>query len=90
MTSLVERVARALAETDGYEPTVKGIEALIPHARAAIAAMREPTDAMINATYEGSDPAELWRMMIDAALAELSNSSRVGAAEEHGHGGSQS
>ena len=42
------------------------------YARAAIAAMREPTPAMVKAGYEmgGSPRADIWRAMIDAALAE--------------------
>lgn len=55
--------------------TAKAISA----ARAAIEAMREPTDAMANVAYSGvfcigdgmvtnEDAAALWRDMIDAAL----------------------
>jgi len=42
------------------------------YARAAITAMREPTPAMVKAGYErgGSPRADIWRAMIDAALAE--------------------
>jgi hypothetical protein len=45
------------------------------YARAAIAAMREPTPAMIKAGWEklaggGHTLADIWRAMIDAALAE--------------------
>lgn len=41
------------------------------HARAAIAAMREPTKAMLTAADPIEDPDrhdDLWRAMIDAAL----------------------
>lgn len=44
-------------------------------ARAAIAALREPSAAMIDAggncpvvNYDGNDPREVWQAMIDAAL----------------------
>jgi hypothetical protein len=45
------------------------------YARATIAAMREPTPAMIKAGWEklsggGHTLADIWRAMIDAALAE--------------------
>jgi hypothetical protein len=45
------------------------------YARAAIAAMREPTPAMVKAGWEklaggGHTLADIWRAMIDAALAE--------------------
>jgi hypothetical protein len=40
-------------------------------ARAAVEAMREPTDAMITAVPFGEDTMrEHWPLMIDAALAE--------------------
>ena len=40
-------------------------------ARAAIAAMREPTESMLAVFADGEDPAyaEDWRTLIDAALA---------------------
>lgn len=75
--SMIERVARALAEEDGdlYEANAvfwKGM------ARAAIKAMREPTEAMERAgDIPGWDDAvsighsaDVWRAMIDAALSE--------------------
>jgi hypothetical protein len=42
------------------------------YARAAVKAMREPTPAMVKAGWEmgGSPRADIWRAMIDAALAE--------------------
>jgi hypothetical protein len=42
-------------------------------ARIAITCMREPTEAMIinaEASYVDAEPEEIWREMIDAALAE--------------------
>jgi hypothetical protein len=44
---------------------------VLPLARAAIAAMREPTKAMIeSAEVEAVYPAEHWRTMIDEALKD--------------------
>ena len=39
-------------------------------ARAAIEAMREPTPAMLKATFEDEDGEVIWHAMIDAALKE--------------------
>jgi hypothetical protein len=54
------------------EPAWKSYEA---EARAAIEAMREPTEAMVEAgsdapimNYDGNDPRDVWRLMISAAL----------------------
>ena len=78
--SMIERVAAAIAmENEGWTKNAKDY---IPHARAAIEAMREPTDAMVMAA-EWAEPeyreddmdvgatykAE-WRAAIDAALNE--------------------
>ncbi len=84
MREMVERVAKAMAESgridDGErasETTDDGWERL---ARAAIAAMREPTPAMIEAAIKtwdqyaaghrllGSDVEDIWQAMIDKAL----------------------
>lgn len=64
--SMVDRVRRAL----NLAPSAEGYAM----ARAAIMAMREPTDAMVNAV-RGSAPydrdvAETWPIMIDTALKE--------------------
>lgn len=75
MSEMIERVARALAKQDAYpdlpnEPAWPGWREV---ARAAIAAMREPTEAMrIKGRYanEMSDATATWRAMIDAALLE--------------------
>ena len=61
--SMIERVARAIRDCDPsagatYEQA----------ARAAIEAMREPTEAMLEAAF-GNDPT-LWSRMIDASLEE--------------------
>ena len=80
MTTMVERVAEAIIaalppgaiEAMPYE----AVWDFAPAARAAIAAMREPTDAMVDNFYEQFLPDSPWgtmevgwRAMIDAALA---------------------
>lgn len=93
MNEMVERVARAMWESMRleYDQMVPWEEAqdnndelgparrqLRLMARAAIAAMREPTEEMFRAAEEVVDPddrfsfsfAECWRAMIDAVLAE--------------------
>ncbi len=69
MSDIIERVARAIVAAD-----TMGSEA---QARAAIAAMREPTDVMVRraVALQGEAiafgaPAPDWRAMIDAALAQ--------------------
>ncbi len=74
---MVERVAGALFEA------ARGIKweyaddanrgGFLTEAQAAIAAMREPTEAMAEAAEswpESYGPRETWRLMIDAALKE--------------------
>ena len=72
---MIERVARAIAEQNHGSTWDEWID----EARAAIEAMREPTEAMINglriAQECGDSTAALWaplvwRAMIDAALGE--------------------
>jgi hypothetical protein len=79
---MIERVARALTIYDGSDPDGRTSIAdrpkrwmlMIEDARAAIAAMREPTEAMLSAAEEYRPPihrltwAGPWRAMIDAAL----------------------
>jgi hypothetical protein len=82
--TLIERVARAIAvfhrlgtdyvAPDGSRhPVEPRWEEWTDHARAAIEAMREPTEAMIEAyaydMYE-PDPREQWQKMLDAGLKE--------------------
>lgn len=85
---MVERVARAMFEVghaDAHGPDIYEEQAdwWRECARAAIAALREPTEAMIAAGWEGGDwckptisyhdddaPQQCWRAMIDAALTE--------------------
>ncbi|WP_125960753.1 hypothetical protein [Sphingomonas sp. ABOLF] len=73
--SMVERVARALAEADNGAPTTWHLYA--DDARVAIAAMRKLTDHVRSAgeeTIDGHVPGAaidlVWKAMIDAALAE--------------------
>jgi hypothetical protein len=88
MNEMVERVARAICVADGVDPDMlcSGLGNIIPEgetwtawrvrekqARAAIAAMREPTEAMTSAVLKklNSDPrwvAMDYRTMIDEAL----------------------
>ena len=81
MSEMVERIAIAVCEADGClwsEATDLDKGLYRDTARAAIAAMREPTDAMIGQGYgyaisyedEGvvESPSEVWRAMIDEAL----------------------
>jgi len=84
---MVERVARAMAKAEGWSlpndmslPYAAGsrVGRMMGLARAAIAAMREPTEEMVRAgekEFIASDvaccmePAEdCWQAMIDAAL----------------------
>ena len=73
MMEMIERVARAMVAPHAppnmqYE---KWVEAL-HHARLAIEAMREPTEAMITARFNvlGQGGKAEWEAMIDAALKE--------------------
>lgn len=79
---MVERVARAICKAEGFDPnSTETTEASYwttweKHARAAIAAMREPTDGMELAAYaaERASPSSnlpygiAYSAMIDAAL----------------------
>lgn len=85
MPEMVERVARAVMEADdrasaeaegaanGYPPAISDWAVFV--ARAAIAAMREPTEAMRLAgeqvgdyPWDGSKPNRIFTAMIDAAI----------------------
>jgi len=82
MSEMIERMAQALwAARDKPEPYATHADVLRREARAVVAAMREPTAAMIqaggNAVYAEGGPATAasddqaaaaWRAMIDAAL----------------------
>ena len=72
MSQMVDRVARALCEDD-YQGTWLYIDNIAQEgyrkqARAALAAMREPTEAMINSTWASSGDIRAWRAFIDEAL----------------------
>ena len=77
--SMIERVERCIMNTPGW----RGTRVHAKHvARAAIKAMREPTEAMLTATnwgemFEGRNPQEtafrflkVWQAMIDEALQD--------------------
>jgi hypothetical protein len=71
MSEMVERVAQALADAEyrSYDGDANHYEM----ARAAIAAMREPTDDMICAAKDEDmawNVGDVWRAMIDEALAD--------------------
>jgi hypothetical protein len=80
MSEMIKRVADAIADLPN------GIMDVEQVARTAIEAMREPTEAMLDAVSHyvdgggeqypirvGSDDSQaIWRAMIDAALAEVS------------------
>jgi hypothetical protein len=79
MAEMVDRVARAIAEKHGLVWTGQAV--FDDLARVTIAAMREPTEAMVAAgeassgietfdPIEDFDPREPWRAMIGAALGE--------------------
>jgi len=89
MNEMIERVARALYAADGlkhaavnvsleesWEMSPRYHEQYRLKAKVAIKAMREPTEAMLNAGLsptwkwidEGAD--DVWIRMIDAALAD--------------------
>jgi hypothetical protein len=86
--TMVERVARTIfpnAAGFDWDIAPSGLrDALCVTARAAIEAMREPTEAMNDAEPDGgfdiywgynadgrpSGPADVWRVMIEAALTE--------------------
>ena len=73
MDDMIERVARAIGRAellpDDADRHWKRFEI---HARAAIEAMREPTEAMCEAAdvVECNQPECIWQAMIDAALNE--------------------
>jgi hypothetical protein len=64
---IIERAARAICAAGGQDPDARvnivGApdralwEAYIPEARAAVAAMREPTEAMLNAAFKAEADA---------------------------------
>jgi hypothetical protein len=69
MSNMIERVARAMCAADGGSQEVD-VHHYLDMARAAIEAMREPTEAMCEAAdaVECNQPECIWQAMIDAAL----------------------
>ena len=67
--NMIERVARAMCAADGGSQEVD-VHHYRDMARAAIAAMREPTEAMTRTLWTGIPPKAAWRTMIDAALGK--------------------
>ena len=72
MSEMIERVAKAIDESS-QPPGCADYSILMKNAAvAAIKAMREPTDAMVDAGDMWADApgysAKAWRAMIDAAL----------------------
>ena len=90
MTGMIERVARAIGAAQGTTWTDDFVTYANPPgdpvgpvaicraaARAAIEAMREPTEGMVNAAWpdypvfgETPQPIDAWPRMITAALSE--------------------
>lgn len=76
MSEMIERVARAIAESksarDWARMSEHGKDWWRDEARAAIEAMRKPTRAMIEAAAtvdRYAEPGEEWGPMINAALS---------------------
>lgn len=67
MSEMIERVGRALAQEDGYAYDPLPYDA---RAKAAIQAMREPTNRMVDAFYVDhyGQAVTAWKAMIDEAL----------------------
>lgn len=71
MSEMVERVAAAIRDHRSDEPHADRKRACRELARAAIAAMREPTEVMyIYAYVNDSTAMATWTEMIDAALMD--------------------
>lgn len=82
MSEFLERVSRALCQNAGHDPDathqVNSIDQenwtfFVHAARAALEAMREPTQAMIDAARNDvllADALGVWRTMINTALSE--------------------
>jgi len=78
--TMIEQVARAICKTHGaFDPDtlangVAGWKYYVPEARAAIAAMREPTDEIKRDA--GQSQHEAYQVIIDAALKETVEQAR--------------
>jgi hypothetical protein len=88
MSEMVERVARAIAKarhpgltwpTKSDPEYIQTVHTYLRDARAAIEAMREPTEEMIKASNREWDgrmshrSSGAWQVMIDAALKETTD-----------------
>jgi hypothetical protein len=70
MTKL-EQVARAIAKSEGLNED--WTKQYLRHARAAVEALREPSEAMLDAGNRQLDCAnerQCWQAMLDAILSE--------------------
>jgi len=80
---MVKRVATAICQASGGDPGRSKSELVLdwklyePQARAAIEAMREPSDEMVfrgglvtDVPWDGKKPARIFAAMIEAALQE--------------------
>lgn len=80
MTDMIEKMARAIAEVEDYYQQTDDADDVwktyIPHAKAALSALEDPSDEMVEAgqagkTMDGSDARrEVFVLMIQAAKAE--------------------
>ena len=73
MTDMIERVARAIRFFDDWPTLSETAKAIYrEQARFAIEAMREPTEAMLDAAmqFASCDLKSEWQAMIEAALGE--------------------
>ena len=70
MNEMIERVAQAMMDSDYSEDGAPVNIHFGILARAAIAAMREPTEEMMNVACDGPSKRarECWKCMIDEAL----------------------
>lgn len=64
MNEMIEKVAKAIYEAENKKWNYKDL------AKAAIAAMREPTEGMMKASLKTGGRKHLWYSMIDAALKD--------------------
>lgn len=71
--NMIEKVARAIALSN-RAPDSDDWPVYVNDAKAAIEAMREPTEVMVedgqDARLDGGGYYDVWRAMIDAALRE--------------------
>jgi len=65
---MIEKVARAILATGYFEKDGWAWTDFTDEARAAIVAMREPTDNMVQSAVAADTDRDTYRAMIDAAL----------------------